>query len=196
VHFYIFYNFWLQYYSNYFGILECLKDHIWDYNFCLYLKVKYCVFVKLQVIQGEWILFRSHCMYVQYFTMQSTMKWDLYILGSMRYAFSLLPCLKSHGLVERSWCHIVATTSGKISTWFFESKNLSETCQPSTKATGSQISMNFLIQRKSAQLPSFSQKAVKSWCCKESLSFQSNLNNTSVYCLNSKVHPDVMAVKG
>ena len=39
-------------------------------------------------------------MYVLYFTMQSAMEWDLYILGSMRYAFSLLPCLKSHGLVS------------------------------------------------------------------------------------------------
>jgi len=32
--------------------------------------------------------------------------------------------------------------------------------------------------------------------CKESNPFQAKLNNTSVYCLNSKVHPDVMAVKG
>jgi len=32
--------------------------------------------------------------------------------------------------------------------------------------------------------------------CKESYPFQANLNNTSVYCLNSKVHPVMMAVKG
>jgi Ulp1 family protease len=32
--------------------------------------------------------------------------------------------------------------------------------------------------------------------CKESNPFQAKLNNTSVYCLNSKVHPDMMAVKG
>jgi hypothetical protein len=61
VHFYVFYDFWLQYYSIYFGVLECLKDHIWGYNSCLYPKVKYCVFVKLQVIQGACILFHSHC---------------------------------------------------------------------------------------------------------------------------------------
>jgi len=34
-------------------------------------------------------------MYVLYFTMQSAMEWDLYILGSMRYGFTLLPCWKS-----------------------------------------------------------------------------------------------------
>ena len=32
--------------------------------------------------------------------------------------------------------------------------------------------------------------------CKESNPFQAKLNNTSVYCLNSKVHPGMMAVKG
>ena len=31
--------------------------------------------------------------------------------------------------------------------------------------------------------------------CKESYPFQAKLNNTSVYCLNSKVHPGMMAVK-
>jgi hypothetical protein len=31
---------------------------------------------------------------------------------------------------------------------------------------------------------------------KRVLTFQTKLNNTSVYCLNSKVHPGVMAVKG
>ena len=30
----------------------------------------------------------------------------------------------------------------------------------------------------------------------ESNPFQAKLNNTSVYCLNSKVHPGVLAVKG
>jgi hypothetical protein len=30
----------------------------------------------------------------------------------------------------------------------------------------------------------------------ESNPFQAKLDNTSVYCLNSKVHPGVMAVKG
>jgi hypothetical protein len=32
--------------------------------------------------------------------------------------------------------------------------------------------------------------------CKKSYPFQTKLNNTSVYCLNSKVHPDDMVVKG
>jgi hypothetical protein len=32
--------------------------------------------------------------------------------------------------------------------------------------------------------------------CKESNPFQAKLNITSVYCLNSKVHPGIMAVKG
>jgi hypothetical protein len=32
--------------------------------------------------------------------------------------------------------------------------------------------------------------------CKSPFLFQANLNNTSVYCLNSKVHPVMMAVKG
>ena len=41
----------------------------------------------------------------------------------------------------------------------FESQNLSEMCQLLSKATGSRISMNLLIQQKSAQLPSFLQKA-------------------------------------
>jgi len=35
---------------NYFGVLECLNDHIWGWISCLNSKVKYCVFVKLQVI--------------------------------------------------------------------------------------------------------------------------------------------------
>jgi hypothetical protein len=32
--------------------------------------------------------------------------------------------------------------------------------------------------------------------CKESFPFQSTLNNTSFYCLNSKVHPGNVVVKG
>jgi hypothetical protein len=32
--------------------------------------------------------------------------------------------------------------------------------------------------------------------CNESYPFQAKLNNTSVYCLNSKVHSGMMAVKG
>jgi len=61
VHFYIFSDFWLQYYSNYFEVLECLKDHIWGYNSCLHTKVKCCVLVKLQMIQEVCIIFCSQC---------------------------------------------------------------------------------------------------------------------------------------
>jgi hypothetical protein len=38
-------------------VFECLNDLIWDYNSCLYTKIKYYVFVNVQPIQGEWILF-------------------------------------------------------------------------------------------------------------------------------------------
>ena len=97
------------------------------------------------------------------------MERDVHTLRLTRCVFSLLLCLKPYclictiGYTERNWCHIVATTTRKISTQFFESESLSETCQPSTKTTTSRISTDFLIQRKSARVPSFLQKAVISY---------------------------------
>ena len=41
-------------YSNYFEVLEHLKDHIWGYNSCYYPRVKYWR------IQGVCIIFHSH----------------------------------------------------------------------------------------------------------------------------------------
>jgi hypothetical protein len=46
------------------------------------------------------ILSNFSYVYVLYFAMQSATEWDFYILWSMKYVFTLLPCLKSHGLVS------------------------------------------------------------------------------------------------
>ena len=59
--------------------------------------------------------------YVLYFVVWSAMECDVYTLGLMRCVFGLLAYLKPHclirriGYTNRNWCHIVATTSRKIS---------------------------------------------------------------------------------
>ena len=75
--------------------------------------------------------------YVLYFIMWSAIEQDVYTLGLTRCVFSSLLWLKPQcsictiGYTERKWCHIVATTTRKISAQHFESQSLSET---STKA--------------------------------------------------------------
>ena len=74
-----------------------------------------------RLIQKSVIWLFIFYVYVLYFIMWFPTERDVHTLALMRCVFSLLPCLKPLcliciiGSMERNWCYIVATTSGKIS---------------------------------------------------------------------------------